>query len=218
MEKKKIKILWIGNSLTERNCLPEVFAKVAMSLGYEVEWVMVAPDGCTLIYHWHSRETISAIEANEWDIVVLQEQGGDPAMPYGYVADYVIPYASRLIGKIRQKSPNAQIVLFETWPGKNSFCLTRQWIRQTYEVVARQNPGAVIASVGTAWHLIREEHCEIELYQKDGVHPTLAGTIEAAYVFCATIFGQVAGAKLPWTDSAHDKILREIAHKVVLGR
>jgi hypothetical protein len=45
-----------------------------------------------------------------------------------------------------------------------------------------------VAPVGQAWQQVCRSHPEIELWQPDGSHPTVAGTYLAACVLHATLF------------------------------
>jgi hypothetical protein len=52
------------------------------------------------------------------------------------------------------------------------------------------NLGVPIAPVGETWQTVVSSQTNADLWQSDGVHPTLAGTYLAACVFYATIFHQ----------------------------
>jgi hypothetical protein len=50
--------------------------------------------------------------------------------------------------------------------------------------------GATVVPVGTAWQRFLAKHDQPVLHDKDGSHPTLAGSYLAACVFYAVLFGE----------------------------
>src|SRR5262249_39693411 len=69
------RVLFIGNSYTYFNNLPEVFARLAEAgHGGKIETTMVAPGGWRLKDHWEKGTGRGLLESGNWDFVVLQEQ------------------------------------------------------------------------------------------------------------------------------------------------
>ena len=50
--------------------------------------------------------------------------------------------------------------------------------------------GAMVAPAGVAWQRALEGDPQLELWQRDGIHPSPEGTYLAACVFYATLLGQ----------------------------
>jgi len=68
------RVLFIGNSYTYFNNLPEVFARLAEAGHHgRVETRMVAPGGWRLKDHWEKGSARQLLDAEKW-IVVLQDQ------------------------------------------------------------------------------------------------------------------------------------------------
>src|ERR1041385_4583116 len=74
------RVLFIGNSYTFVNDLPNTFAKLAKAGGHKVEVGMAAQGGWTLSQHLQSSETLSALNSKNWNYVVLQEQSQIPSV------------------------------------------------------------------------------------------------------------------------------------------
>src|SRR5215471_15592197 len=74
-EAHSIRVLFIGNSYTYFNNLPEIFTKLAQS-GHQgkVETMMAAPGGWRLKDHWEKGDALKALHEGKWDYVVLQDQ------------------------------------------------------------------------------------------------------------------------------------------------
>jgi hypothetical protein len=74
-QSKPTRILFIGNTYTYFNNLPEVFAKLAEA-GHrgKVETTMVAPGGWRPKDHWQKGTAYGLPAGEKWDFAVLQEQ------------------------------------------------------------------------------------------------------------------------------------------------
>jgi len=70
-----IHVLYLGNSYTYYNNLPEMVSQLAKA-GHQcqVEARMEAPGGKRLKDHWENAATREAFNSRKWDFVVLQEQ------------------------------------------------------------------------------------------------------------------------------------------------
>jgi hypothetical protein len=115
-----------------------------------------------------------------WDVVVLQENTGRAANE---------PHKSiSCIQRIGLESESeAKIFLFMTWAYQDQPDMLQR-IKTTYEESARRVNGTVVP-VGLAFHTIFEDQqSTIDLYNADGIHPSMAGTFLAAAMFYSAIF------------------------------
>jgi hypothetical protein len=72
---RTLHVLFIGNSYTYVNNMPEIFKKLALAGNQgDVETTLIAPGGWRLKDHWERGEALKALHEKNWDIVVLQEQ------------------------------------------------------------------------------------------------------------------------------------------------
>ena len=188
------RVLFIGNSYTDVNDLPRVFAELAASGGQHVGTGQVAPGGEELSGHVDLPETQTALAEPGWDVVVLQEQSQVPAILAARM-QRMEPAARTLVGKIR--AIGARPILFETWAhrdgsigdGLPDFATMEAALEQGYDQVAA-DVGAEVAPVGVAWRTARLVAPQLDLWEPDGSHPTMAGTYLASCVMYATIFGR----------------------------
>ncbi|MDA0335443.1 MAG: SGNH/GDSL hydrolase family protein, partial [bacterium] len=76
----KAKILFIGNSFTQRNDLPALLAGLAATAdkGTQVESELVAAGGASLRQHLNKGTAGLLLAEGGWDYVVLQEQSTLP--------------------------------------------------------------------------------------------------------------------------------------------
>src|SRR5262245_44966172 len=73
-----IRVLFIGNSFTQRNNLPGLIAEMAAERGLHVERELISAGGASLRRHWNAGQAGHAIATGGYDYVVLQEQSTLP--------------------------------------------------------------------------------------------------------------------------------------------
>jgi hypothetical protein len=190
----RIDVLFIGNSYTSSNGLPEMFERMARSGGYRVHVAMVAPGGWTLTDHLLSAETLEKIRSNEWEFVVLQEQSVIPSL-VDTRERQMYPAVRQLHDEI--KAVGADTVLFMTWGRRNG--LPSEGHRDFASMQAALEAGYIkigneldlaIAPVGFAWRNGLRSASQLDLWVEDGSHPNREGSYLAACVFYGVIFGQ----------------------------
>lgn len=204
------KVLFIGNSYTYVNNLPELIANMYLSDGDTLFYTMSAPGGCT--FQQHCSVSLPYIQQGGWDYVVLQEQSQLPSFPYGQFMQESYPYAQQLCDSIHQYSPDSHTVFYMTWGRKNGDSQNAVYYAPlaTYEgmdsllyarymLMATDNH-ACVSPVGAAWHFIRDNYVDMELYQSDESHPSYLGSYIAACCFY-TMFTHRNPMDIAWNGS-----------------
>lgn len=222
------KILFIGNSHTFVNDLPQTFYQLATKAGRIVYVDNLTMGGATLQMHLQNSATIQKINEKHWDFVILQEQSQIPSfIPERDTMMY--PYAIALDSIIHSNWLCTRTMFFMTWAhkfgdlgilqngGTDSFEDMQQRLRSGYMTIADSLKSAV-APCGWAWRKLIQSYPSIELYSTDNYHPAENGTYLAACTFFASIFKQTAvginfyGNILP-SDAA---VFQSVASQVVL--
>ena len=223
------KALFLGNSYTGVNNLPQMVADIATSAGDTLLIDSNTPGGYTL--QGHSTNTVSAgkIAAGGWDYVVLQEQSQLPSFPLPQVQQLVFPYARKLDSIINTHNECAETVFYMTWGRKNgdaencpvwppvcTYAGMDSLLNLRYRMMASDNQ-AIVSPVGAVWRYLRQNHPQMELYSADGSHPSLAGTYAAACSFYTAFFRKdptTAGFNpgIPATDAT---LIRAAARAIV---
>jgi hypothetical protein len=175
-----LKVLFIGNSFTARNDLPDLIAQLAAARGKKLQHRLISAGGASLRTHWNSGKALEAIRNGHYDYVVLQEQSTLP-----------IKNAQRMHENVRLfdkavKAAGAKSVLYMTWARRHT-PESQQDITDAYTSIGREL-GATVAPVGVAWQRFLGEHDQPALHDLDQSHPTLAGSYLAACVFLAVLF------------------------------
>ena len=177
-----MKVLFIGNSFTARNNLPEMVAQLAASRGRQLQHRLISSGGASLRLHWNKGEAQRAIEQTRYDYVVLQEQSTLPVKNPLRMHENIRLFDQAI------KASGAKTALYLTWARQNA-PETQAAITHAYMSIGEEL-GARIVPVGVAWQNFIRKHRHPVLHDKDQSHPTLAGSYLAACVFFAVLFGE----------------------------
>ena len=176
----RLKVLFIGNSFTARNNVPEMMADMAEARGHQLQHFMIQAGGASLRMHWNKGEAQQEMQRTKYDFVVLQEQSTLPVKNPKRTHENI-----KLFDEAIKKS-GAKTALYLTWARQNA-PETQQIISETYNSVGAEI-GAKIIPVGIAWQDFLARHKQPILHDKDLSHPTIAGSYLAACVFLAVFF------------------------------
>ena len=198
------RVLFLGNSYTYANNMPQLLADIANSTGKTLIFDIHAPGGYYIAQHLTNTTSLAKIASGNWDHVVLQDQSMALAYPSTYLN--FIPYSVKIDSVIKAHNACAQTVFYSTWGRKNGdayVCtppecpvdtvITRTYyemdstITSHYKIFA-DSVKASMTPVGAAWRYIRQNYPSIELFEPDESHPSLAGSYAAACSFYTTIF------------------------------
>ena len=174
------RVLFIGNSFTARNDLPGLIARLARARGHAQEHRLISRGGASLRMHWNKGDAPREIEHGRYDVVVLQEQSTLPVKNAERMKENV-----RLFDEAIRAS-GAKTALYLTWSRRHA-PQSQRAITDAYTSIGREL-GALVVPVGVAWHAFLAEHDKPDLYDKDGSHPSLAGSYLAACVFLGTLY------------------------------
>jgi hypothetical protein len=198
---KSRKVLFLGNSYTYYNNMPQITEDLALSNGDTLNWSMEAPGGVYLSDHLNSQTSLNQIKNGDWDYVVLQEQSKALTLP-GYQIGFTLNSIFKLDSLINSHNTCVETMYYMTWGRKNGdpvfYRVYSGYTDSTYEYmdsllrarylhVADTNQ-AEVTPVGAVWRYLRVNHPNIELYAADESHPSLAGSYAAACSFYTTIF------------------------------
>ena len=185
-------ILFVGNSLTYRNNLPLIVQALFDASGgpsYRVSDVSGPDFG--LQDHWRHNSSRSdfrvrrarrEIARGGWDYVVLQQ--GPSSLPESRqnLRDYTRRFADLIVAS------GARPALYSVWPQRRHAQTFPRAI-ESYELAAA-DVGALLFPVARAWLAALLRDPALELYEADGLHPTLAGSCLAAMVMHAVLTGR----------------------------
>ena len=199
-----LRVLFIGNSYTYYNNLPEIFAALARAAApdREVEARMVTIGGQTLLHMYERSKARDEIRSGKWDYVVLQEHsllGGGLRDGREVVnGPAMLRRGARLFAADIERA-GAKTVMTLTWSRKAAPELQPD-LDYAYDSVARELK-AILVPAGPAWQQARRENIA-ELYQADGSHPSAAGSYLLACLLVNTLV-KADAADLPREVTGH---------------
>lgn len=217
MPQKGLKVLFVGNSATFYNTLPETLERLATAAGYAISVDSVTKGGYMIEQHAASEALYEKIATGGFDIVFLQENGDGVYFPEKNQPSR--DAHARLDKAIRESG--AETYLYVRPPsgkdkpnGDNSFAQCVQYDEFFGEIA--KNIGAKCAYVNRAFAYAIQNY-NFGLWGPDNAHTSAYGGYLADCVFFATLFRTSATALgaggLPEADA---RILQEIADKIVL--
>ena len=176
-----LRVLFIGNSLTAWNDLPNIFASLAQAGGHERPVTRtIAVGGFSLEDHWNRGDARQAIVAGNWDFVVLQQGPSALAESRRLLMEYTRRFAEVV------RTSGATPALYMVWPS-TSRTADFPGVSTSYGAAARAVDGRLLPA-GDAWRQVLREHRDIALYSDDGLHPTFAGSYLAALVIYRELY------------------------------
>lgn len=225
-----ISALFLGNSYTNYNNLPNLVQNLAAADGNLFTHDSNTPGGYTLEAHSSNTTTLNKIAASDWNYVILQGQSQRSSFPPAQVATEVEPYASLLNDFIKANNACTETLFYMTWGRQNgdasncanyaplcTYAGMQARVKSSYLLYAHDN-GAAVSPVGAAWKQVRNAYPSINLYTADQSHPSLAGSYLAACVFYSSMFRVPAtgNSYINTLDSVVAANLQTIASNIVL--
>ncbi len=199
---KTRRAVFLGNSYTAVNNLPQLIATLAKSAGDTLLYAAHMPGGTTLQQHFTNPNSLSLIAAGNADYVVLQEQSQTPSFPDAQVNFSFYPYAKKLDSIADAQNGCSQTVFYRTWGRKNGDAQNCGFFPPlcTYEGMdsllnlryrnAADSAKALLSPVGNVWKRLRSTAPSINLYDADESHPSMEGSYAAACTFYSIFFSK----------------------------
>jgi hypothetical protein len=177
-------VLFIGNSLTYTNDLPEIVGAISLGAADDppIRVGMVAFPGFSLEDHWNRGDALDAIDEGGWDVVVLQQ--GPSTLPASRA--HLVEWSGRFAERIR--GVGARPALLSVWPTDGTEA-GYEAVLASYAAAADAVDGLLVPA-GEAWREARARDPELTITLQDGFHPSLLGSVIAAYSSWAAITGR----------------------------
>lgn len=206
------KALFLGNSYTYVNNLPGLVAQLAEGAGDTLIYDSNTPGGYTLLEHSSNATSISKIEADDWDFVILQDQSQLPTIPF-YRENWTYPGGRALDSIIGENC--SRPMFFMTWGRRDGgiqciggecsadftdFEHMQDTLEAAYMRIANELE-VCCAPVGVAWKNALAIDSTWSFWSGDGSHPSSEGSYLAACVFYAMIF-----RSSPMSNSFHSSL------------
>jgi len=168
-----LRVLFLGNSLTDGNDVPALVQAMAQLQGGELEYTASAPGGYAIEDHWlDGRQTLLA--SGNYDVLVLQQGPSTLPESQAHLRQWVITWAAEA------RRFGTRPALYMVWPVRtqaNGFALVSQSYRN-----AALAADAVVFPAGEAWQAALSANPSVQLYSSDDLHALPVGSFLAAMV------------------------------------
>jgi hypothetical protein len=171
-QRPPLRVLFLGNSLTAWNELPEMVAALGRARNVPIEFEAVTPGGNDLSDHWNHGPSLERLRSGRWDVVVLQQ--GPSTLPESQA--HLKEWASRWAAEIRTNG--ATPALYGVWPENYRRSALSSSIASYRNAAVASS--ALLLPAGDAWRIAWRRNGKLKLYGSDGFHPSSVGTYLAA--------------------------------------
>lgn len=189
------RVLFIGNSITYFNDMPQTFKNIANSLGDETSVTMYAPGGTGFVNHVADPAVYNLFRQGNWDYIVLQP-GSNESPGYSAPINETLERARTLIDSIYTHNSCAAVLFYEISYGvwgntPNNLATynnTMSLIKDNLEILA-DSTESFFAPVGEGFRTKWNKNQTEMLWNSNGdIHPNAKGSYIAACTFYSTIF------------------------------
>ena len=176
-----MKLLFIGNSHTYYNSLPETVMRLLEATGQKAHVTMLAEGGKDLRHLLNTPHTVFNIRCGKYDAIIAQDRatGFDPVS---------FRESAKALKELADKA-GSQFYLYMPWAGRDRR-ETQPPMTEAYHSFCRA-AGCQFAPTGEVFSRILSTEAPETLYRDDGNHATPIGS----YLAAATIFYTLTGRK-----------------------
>ena len=171
-----LSVLFIGNSYTSYNNLPQLVQSLSTSAGKTLIIDSSTPGGYPMSSHLNDATTFSKISQGNWDYVILQEQSQIPTIEF-YRDNEMYPAMTDLKALIEQYNHCSPVF--------TNFNQMQDSLTSAYLEISEQL-NVQCAPVGVVWQNILNNSTHV-LHSGDNSHPNMDGS----YVAACTIFSSI---------------------------
>jgi hypothetical protein len=176
------KVLFLGNSLTYSNDLPEIVRAIARQAGRDLVVHSITRGGANLEDLYRGSDALREIARGRYQLVVMQQ--GPSSLPESQVD--LRQWTARFAAPIR--ASGARPALYMVWPDITRLAYLDA-VRDSYSNAAEDVDGMFIPA-GEAWRRAWSVDAGLALYAGDDFHPSAAGSYLAALSIFAELYRQ----------------------------
>ncbi len=178
-----MKVLFLGNSHTFYNDMPQIFADICKEKGKDVQVAMQAHPGVT--YGWHYSQLTELRFALMWggyDYIVMQQAAHSPCPS----KEETLADAKKIIDLARKFN----VTPIQTMPWAEKRDPDHQ--KGMYDIfnTLSKEYGVKLTCAGNVFEDVFYNHPEINMYWRDGEHASPYGSYTIAMAAYAAIFGE----------------------------
>lgn len=179
LSQNKSRVLFVGNSLTYFNNLPEIVRKVAASDGVQLTVESIAYPDYALMDHLAEGKVQKKLESGNYDFLVVQQgpssqvDGKEWLLNAGFILSPIC------------KKYGVDLIFYMVWPARSRM----QDFPAVYKhyKLAADTTQSIFSPAGQAWLEAWHKSPGLALYGVDNFHPSYNGSLLAAMVIYGSI-------------------------------
>ena len=176
---KKTNILFVGNSLTYTNNIPELVKLIASCDSIELNCNSLSHPNYALEDHWNDGVAAKEIKSKTYDFVVVQQGPSSQTEGRLMLLNDGLRFANLC------KENQTQLAFYMVWPAKaRSFDFPG--VVESYTMVA-DSTKSILCPAGSAWLRVWQTFPQFRLYGADEFHPNTSGSFLAALVIYGSL-------------------------------
>lgn len=183
--------LFVGNSQTYVGNLPAVFSALAGANGHAISSDMIVRGGATLTERVRDGSIARALAGRRYDVLVLQERGGDLVCSFGPRSCSDSVASIKAIARLAKDSGVATVILLGSYHGlpEASEAIAAE------EAAAAAEAGIAYVEVSRTLQRVRGAQPGLAWFDADGVHPGKDLTLLDAVLLHRQAFGALPDAR-----------------------
>lgn len=189
--------LFIGNSFTYMNDMPDMFDEMANNAGKNVFVKSSTKGGANFEEHAQRTNMFQAISSHKWDNVIIQGHSREFIHSAAYVDSASIPHLNKILDSIYVNNPCTNVYFYMTWgyeDGYGGYEYTNEFenmadtIHGGYQRVGQKYLIPVVP-IGAVWKNVKLDS-RAHLYSPDKFHPNHTGSYLVASTFFSAFFDE----------------------------
>ena len=181
-------VLFLGNSLTYSNNLPQIVELIGAEFSETIETTSLCYPNYAIEDHWNDGKLQKLLREKKFDFVIIQQGPSSQLDGRQMLFDF-----GEKIQSICKKT-NTTLAYFMVWPSKQYY-FTFDGVIKNYSDAAKENDADLIP-VGIHWKDYSENSDLASLYSRDQFHPSEAGSFLAGLTIFNHMFPKKNLSKL----------------------
>ncbi|HBS88235.1 MAG: hypothetical protein A2W91_04485 [Bacteroidetes bacterium GWF2_38_335] len=222
----KINVLFIGNSITYFNDMPQSFKEIADSKGDSVEVTVYAPGGTGFIHYYIDPNVYNYFREGTWDVIILQP-GSNESPGYSYPISQTLMEARIMLDSAYKYNPCAKILYYEitygiwgnTLTDITNYNNTMDLIRANLTYLADSTKNFFAPAGEVISHLWNENPDSMFWGSYGDIHPNYKGSYIIACAFYSSVFQKPSFGTTYFNsvDTAEAEYFQQVSDSIVLN-
>ena len=173
-------VLFIGNSLTYFNNLPDLVVAEAAKQKIKIKAKVIAYANYGLEDHWKEGNIQRSIKSGKYKFVIIQQGPSSQADGRSSLLEY-----GEKIGQLCEAN-DAKLAYYMVWPSRTYYQTFDGVIKNYTDAAAANN--ALLCPVGKEWKAHFDTSNDFSYYGPDNFHPSKIGSQVAAEIIFDALF------------------------------